>query len=255
METFFFGDDGLFGAYQPPDSTQMVQRKVLITNPTGQDYFRSHRLLQMLMRKLASAGMHVFRFDYRGCGDSPGEHTSMTLDRCLEDTFAAADEFEEIAGDGELTLLGLRVGANLALRASARLEPRRVVAWDPIVSGSDYLADLRHLNQAMRRDRSRFLAPRDGPADELAGFRYAPQAIDQLSAISLAEEFRTGRIRELGLLVSDEAERIETALSGASVEPEFVLQRRPDRWNRLGSLEMALNVSPEIDQLCQMMVR
>ena len=62
METLYFGDENeLFGAYWVPEVAHPSNPQALIINALGNEYIRSHSLLQSLSYELARVGFHVMR--------------------------------------------------------------------------------------------------------------------------------------------------------------------------------------------------
>ncbi len=147
MNPFFFGAGSrrLFGIYTPPLATGTRERAVLLCNPWGQEYIRAHRSMRQLANMLSLAGFHVMRFDYFGTGDSAGEPTNVRLEEWEADIETAIDELVDITGLLRPSLLGLRLGASMAASVAARRRERldALVMWDPVVSGEEYLAELR----------------------------------------------------------------------------------------------------------------
>lgn len=147
MNPFFFGpsDRPLFGLFtrgvangaESPAGGE--ERAVLLCHAIGSEYMRAHRAFRQLTTLLNRAGLHVLRFDYSGTGDSSGAGDESTLERWLDDVDWAIDEAMDTAGVDRLDIVGLRWGASLgALAARDRDEVRRLVLWDPIVTGASY---------------------------------------------------------------------------------------------------------------------
>ena len=87
--------------------------------------------------------MHVLRFDYLGTGDSAGEVCDVVLEDWLENICQAVDELKETTGLRTIGLVGLRFGSALAaLAAQTRSDVDRLVLWDPIADGHEYLDTL-----------------------------------------------------------------------------------------------------------------
>lgn len=144
MNPFHFGSSAhpLFGVYHP-GAPGVHARGVVLCYPLGGEYLRAHRAFRQLTRLLVREGVHVFRFDYRGTGDSWGDSLDLSLSGALEDIGQAVDEFRESAALDRVSLAGLRLGGNLALDAAARRDDiESVVLWDPVVDGTSYLAEL-----------------------------------------------------------------------------------------------------------------
>lgn len=73
----------------------------------------SHRQFVVMARALAASGIPVFRFDYRGMGDSEGPQ--VTFDSTAEDIRAAIDHFAVASGVRQIVLMGLCDAASASL--------------------------------------------------------------------------------------------------------------------------------------------
>jgi pimeloyl-ACP methyl ester carboxylesterase len=119
---------------------------VLILAPLGYAYWSSHRTLRELAGRLAASGHQVLRFDYDATGDSAGgQWDAGRLEAWRESVAAAAGELRA-RGCTRLTLVGVRLGATLALLDAAALKADAVVAWAPVVSGRRYVREVRLLS-------------------------------------------------------------------------------------------------------------
>jgi len=87
--------DELLGILHHPED-QQVRNGVLMVVGGPQYRVGSHRLFVLIARQLADAGIPVFRFDYRGMGDSPGG--PLDFEVISDDIRAAADAFIQHAG-------------------------------------------------------------------------------------------------------------------------------------------------------------
>jgi pimeloyl-ACP methyl ester carboxylesterase len=143
VNPFYFGPSSrpLFGIYtQGKPSGATVRRAVLLCYPIAGEYMRAHRAFRQLNTLLNRAGLDVLRFDYSCTGDSAGDGEEASFDAWLEDIAWAADELKENAGLERISVAGLRFGATLAaLFAARRSDVERLVLWDPVVRGKDYL--------------------------------------------------------------------------------------------------------------------
>ncbi len=144
MNPMYFGASAapLFGVYHPPLARSAAPRCVLLCPPVGQEYIRAHRAFRQLGIALARAGHHVLRFDYSGTGDSAGDGTGVSLEQWEGDVCTAAEEIRDTSGVERLTLVGLRLGATMALRASRPVAADDLVLWDPVTDGGSYLEEL-----------------------------------------------------------------------------------------------------------------
>jgi pimeloyl-ACP methyl ester carboxylesterase/acyl carrier protein len=145
LEPFYFGvsNKHLFGCYHAPQSGPARDCAVALCYPMGAEYIRSHRAYHQLATHLARAGFPVLRFDFLGCGDSAGEAEEGGLSQWLSDIATAIGEVKERSGLQQICLIGLRLGASLALLSGAEREDvTGVVLWEPIINGKAYLAEL-----------------------------------------------------------------------------------------------------------------
>lgn len=123
---------------------------VLICNPVGHEYFRSHWALRQLAVHLSSKGYHVLRFDYYGTGDSAGSTAMSGADQWIEDIQTAAEEIRDIAGVQKINLIGLRLGASLALDTAEKLKNiAKIILWDPLTAGHECILQLREFYEKM----------------------------------------------------------------------------------------------------------
>ncbi|TVP72394.1 MAG: hypothetical protein EA352_12675 [Gemmatimonadales bacterium] len=145
MNPFHFGsaDRALFGIHQPPAVRGLAPRGVVLCYPFGVEYMRSHRAFRQLTTLLARKGFHVLRFDYFGTGDSMGSGEDASVEGWTGDAGSAITELADMAGLEQVSVVGLRLGAPLALGAAAhRDDVDRVLLWDPVVSGARWLEEV-----------------------------------------------------------------------------------------------------------------
>lgn len=146
MIAFHFGpaERRVFGLLHLAEGDSPDERAVLLCNPFGQEAVRSHRFYRVLAERLARVGIATLRFDYHATGDSPGDDLAGDITGWVDDTRAALRELVTRTGARRVICVGARLGAVMAVRASAGFaELRRIVLWDPIVNGPDYLELLR----------------------------------------------------------------------------------------------------------------
>jgi uncharacterized protein len=153
---FYFGqtDKPLFACYHEPSLATRRKCAVVVCQPVGHEYINCHRALRQLASRLCYAGFPVLRFDYYGCGDSSGSAEEGRILQWLEDIAMAISEVRRRTGAVEVCLVGLRVGAALAMiAATEQVDPESLVLWDPVVTGDSYLDGLLHLQKEMLRFR------------------------------------------------------------------------------------------------------
>jgi len=183
---FYFGSErelfGLFHACGTP-----ARKAVLLCPPLGQDQIRCHRLYRQLAQALAAEGIAVLRFDYYGSGDSAGGSVEMDWPRCLADTAAAADELRTRSGIDRVLAFGARLGGSIALASAMQARLAGIVAWDPVLDGRAYVAQLDALQSALRQDAQRFMVPRkaDDIAAQWLGFAISEHFRQQIAALHI----------------------------------------------------------------------
>ncbi len=169
---FASGDCQLFGVYHPPDGTRLRNEGVVLCYPGPQEYAQVHWAFQKLAKLLSDAGFHVLRFDYSSTGDSFGVSADASLTAWAEDITAAVGELRELAGIRRVSVVGMRLGANLALRAiGGGLKVRHAVLWEPILSGREYVRLLDALED-VRLSQRLFPESNQRVSGELLGYAF-----------------------------------------------------------------------------------
>jgi exosortase A-associated hydrolase 2 len=196
-ETFFFGraESPLFGVYHAPLSAADRELGIVVCAPLGREYTKAHRALRQLALRLARLGFHVLRFDYRGCGDSSGEPVDVDLARWAQDVGVAADELLDRTGLVKVGLVGLRLGATLALlSARQRRDVEALVLWEPVLDGRRHLEELRASTAKWQADRG---FPPEGVSPEgaigILGFPMGPSLRESLEGLDWALDRRPAR--------------------------------------------------------------
>ncbi len=181
----------LFGVYYEPATDQPAGSPVLVCPPIGHEYVRTYNVVRKLCGRLSASGFAVLKFDYSGFGDSYGDGSNVDVAEWRENIRAAATELCRLAGETELTIVGLRFAA--ALAAGIRLEgaaARSLVLWDPVVDGARYIEELQQLHLACLADTLRFRKSQthrrcDG---ELLGFRFPARLQESMARLSLLDK-------------------------------------------------------------------
>lgn len=138
------GDPKLFGWYHTCDTAQPRDLVAVVCAPMGFEYTHSHRSMRHLCDQLARAGISALRFDYHGTGDSAGgEIEADRLTRWQQDVASAAACAQALSGHQRCCLIGVRIGASLAAMTSPLLEPDLLVLWNPVISGRQYIRELK----------------------------------------------------------------------------------------------------------------
>jgi len=117
----------------------------LILPPLAEERKGAVRPLAEWARKRASQGSAALFFDYGGCGESPGDFSSVTWQSLREDAGAALQIARARAGGRPVACLACRLAARLAVEiAAAQPETvRKLCLWDPVFDGQLWLRELR----------------------------------------------------------------------------------------------------------------
>jgi pimeloyl-ACP methyl ester carboxylesterase len=201
------GLDGspLYAAYHFPDSGKAGRPlPVVIAPPLFEERKSAYAALRRLATQLAAAGHPVMRFDYRGSGESGGSSAARRWEHLAQDLMTVRKTLAALTGKRDAALVGLRLGATVALQESIRVGGECVVALAPIVSG----ATQERLWKMRSKIRSE-LTTAGGAADSAAqaatesldfdGYDVHPKFFEDVAAIDLVKDL--GRLSCPGLVV------------------------------------------------------
>lgn len=191
MEPFFFGagTSRLLGLYHPPSGAGS-SIGVLICPPILGDYMRTHGCLRQLALNLAAKGCHVMRFDYSGTGDSSGGLEHADIETWCKDIELALAELRDISGATQLIVIGVRLGASLALLATQTVNGiHKLVLWDPVLSGPDYLSHLKGTYQNLIASHD-MLPPEEATEAQarLTGYDLSDNLVNGIHAIQIGQQ-------------------------------------------------------------------
>lgn len=179
-------DQQIFALHYPAETR--AQETIIICPPAPQEIMRSQAALGQLARRLQEDGYNVFRFDYSSTGDSEGASDCVSMDKWLQDVLQVCAFAEEQTPGTRISLLGLRLGAALAIRASQHKSVHRLVLWDPIVDGIHYLQEMEASHKRMFQ-----LNPIEPPfpswrygSEQCWGFPWSESWRSQIAAVSPA---------------------------------------------------------------------
>jgi amino acid adenylation domain-containing protein len=247
FESLFFGPgQSLFGVYFP--APKPGDTAVLVCPPVGTEYVRAHFVLRKLATTLARQGVPVLRFDYFGTGDSLGENLEADCARWKRDIADAARELVKRSGAKRVVAVGVRLGGTLLVDCAAQLGLSRVVLWDPVLSGAEYLDDLRHRHAAYMKG-VRYLRPFGAPApvaagEELLGFAYSPRTLEEISKLSLFAEGGRVPLRWLDTAGAVSQPDVQRMVSAAGVGARLEAGLYNCRWRELSDLE---DIIPDVN--------
>lgn len=229
---FFRQERGaLFACVHSPRTARNERRAALICSPIGHEYTSAHRALRQLAAQLARIGIHAVRFDYSGTGDSAGEYQAMRLADWQQDVTDAVGLCRTLVGDGGIDVIGLRLGATLALQAVSELpELNRLVLWEPVVDGRRLLQEWDALQAELVKALGH--GSPQGPLEEVLGLPLTPELRDDVGRVELASMNHGGR--QILLIDSNEDGRrrddIENRLAGRGVPVTRIVSEGPPIW-------------------------
>jgi alpha-beta hydrolase superfamily lysophospholipase len=162
-----------FGWYHAP-TVPWHDLAVVLCPPLGFEAVSSYPTQVQLAGALADAGLPVLRFDYHGTGDSAGHGGDPDrVEAWLASIEAAVAQARAQSGAAHVALLGVRLGATLAIEAARRLGGvDSLVLWAPCPAGRTFV---RELKAGGRTDA-------DGSIHAL-GEHYSVQTLDALRAL------------------------------------------------------------------------
>lgn len=196
-EAFFLESGGrrLLAVFQP--ARGQVRFGVLFCHPFGEEKKCAQRAFVETERALAERQVASLRFDMTGCGDSEGVFGEARFADWIQDIGAAWRELVRRVADTPCALLGLRLGASLAVLACPKLDGvSALVLWQPIVNGKvEFAGELRRVliqqmmtrGKAGMRQKDVIEAFERGEADaELDGYSVSAGLFEDICSIELA---------------------------------------------------------------------
>jgi exosortase A-associated hydrolase 2 len=224
---------------------------VLFCNPLFEERKSSQRVMVECARALCRDGLMVLRFDYRGCGDSSGNFKEFVPSDWMDDISNASKLLSERAGKGECGVLGLRLGANLAVRSTIDgLSPGFLILWEPVVEGNSYIEHelrrkgLREMvtsgkGRASRQASSDMLA--SGESVDLDGYELTPALFKSIKELSLGDDLPSisKPLFIANITHSDEPSAGMAPIRDLLQTPDQVFEVTKEQpfWNRIGLIK------------------
>ncbi len=163
-------------------------RGAILCDAWDYEALKIHQSWRVLADRLADAGVPTLRFDYRGCGNSlDNTGTLGSLESKRASIRHAVRFLQENAGVSSVTLIGLRLGAALALEtAVGQSAVDRIVLVRPIVRGKVYSAEMKAQAKILAAQKSPGLI-RESEDDsiEIEGFTLDRDELDAIAKIDL----------------------------------------------------------------------
>jgi len=171
-------------------------RAAIYIAPFAEEMNRSRRMGTLLAAALAARGVSALIPDLHGTGESDGDFADARWSLWIGDLEAAIGAATE-AGARQVTLIGVRLGALLALEA-ARRHPRvveHIVLWQPVVNGQQFMnqflrlklaAGMRQTSPSQETTASLRVRLAAGEGLEVAGYELNHELVTAIDALNLA---------------------------------------------------------------------
>lgn len=187
---FYFraSNKALFGCFHKPQSHVIRDCGIVLCYPLGQEYIWSHLTFRALAHNLSRAGFSVLRFECSGCGDSEGDCEQWSVHQWKTDIECALTELKTRGDVKKICLIGLRLGATLAMMVGGNHEDvEGMVLWDPVINGRDYVAELKaqHQIHLIRNEGLSQNLAQDNEDEEVIGFNLTRSFLAELQSINL----------------------------------------------------------------------
>jgi len=237
------GKEQLFSVHYRP-TRPAHGHAVLLCHAYGHEYARSFRNLQQLAVQLAQHGFDVLRFDYASTGNSTGDCSRAIPQRWEHDISAAANHLLVQSQAKQFSAIGVRLGATaLANTKLANLD--HLILWDPVIDGSQFIAELERFHDYALRSLTRFNRKRDrGPIDQLFGHRMEAAKRQSFCQANLTDV--VGISAKQCLVVTSHG-YLSTQPGGSQIAADWNCRETADeiRWHDAAYTESAFS-SPEI---------
>lgn len=188
---FGSGANKLFGWLRIPSASPASKIGLVICKPFGYEAICSHRSLRAFEDATNALGVPTLRFDYLGTGDSADiDPEADQLATWIQDVIAAVNELCARTGVEQVCLLGVRLGALLAVLAAEKCAAvTSLILISPVVSGPRYLRALKVTRMAsLGADGARALdaEPNNGSM-EASGFPFSAATLAALKITDLSK--------------------------------------------------------------------
>jgi hypothetical protein len=180
----FLGEPGeriFMVQHLPPDPIASV----LICSSIKIEFHANYGREVRLARELASRGIAVGRFHYRGAGNSDGDE--LAFSSMVEDASTAAIALEKASGANLGALTGTRFGAITAMAFGAQIGGLPLALWQPVLDPKTYMREILKKGRLATMGREE-TEPKKPPGElDVLGYTY-PAQVFQDASIAIAKE-------------------------------------------------------------------
>ncbi|MFC6788205.1 alpha/beta fold hydrolase [Methylobacterium komagatae] len=164
----------------------LSRRGIVLCGTLGYEQISAGRGWRHLAADLSAAGFPTLRFDYPGEGDS-GEPNQSNVETMVRAIKSAVRFLRVQGGVDEVVLVGLRVGATLALLSAEEGGIDRLVLLAPFASGRAYLREMNIRAKTIDQLPDGRPFPQDPASPVFGGFRPAAGLLASLGQVDLAK--------------------------------------------------------------------
>lgn len=130
-----------------PEKDVEKSTAIILCKPIWGERIRTHRIYTNLARSLRKDGYYSITCDYFGDGNSDGDSQEMTFSTMMRDINGLIDRILEEKKADHIILLGIRLGADIALHINDR-QKRNIhkILIEPVLHLNSYLNDVLRAN-------------------------------------------------------------------------------------------------------------
>jgi len=184
----FFLEREVFALWR---GVQGAQRAWVLAPPFAEEEKSARRVLTEVASLFERRGEASLLFSFRGQGDSGGDFAQMSLDDWRDDLASAIEEAKRRAPSATIGVLGVRLGASLALQVAARRDDvARLILIEPLLSGRSFLSQqlMRQKIRAGLTGSTSDTASGEAPFDDLDGWPLGAKMKSDFHALDLARD-------------------------------------------------------------------
>lgn len=173
-----------------PDPRVANDEGVLCISSGPWDIMRLSWLQRQILTQLCEHGYQATRFDFCGTGESQEPTEAANCERWLRESIAMRDTLRKSVR--KVHVIGFRLGAALALKASESYAFRSIHLIDPVLHGSTYWTQIMQLQQAFIASQNRYGVGVDAPS-EVFGYPLGQSWQKAFEALDLRQYEGKGR--------------------------------------------------------------
>jgi uncharacterized protein len=251
MVPFYFGDKEkqLFGVYYPPKIQVPQETGILICPPIAQEYIRTHLAIRQLSHLLSGDGSHVLKFDYYAVGDSTGSSEEGSVEQWKNDVWTAYNELRDISGAKRISIIGLRLGAAIAVEVLADgMSLKDIVLWDPVINGKHYLDELRQLQIVLNPNNKTI---KKNGNEEILGFPFSEKMVRSIENVDLLTK-PIPNAANIHLAVSEDKSQfrqLHETIKAKGINGCFQIINEPANWDSIKDYDQELLANKTIHSI------